>query len=65
MHFLRDPPGVIFDYFHIFLGNVDRGQDAGRVAGVDPGQLNMLHDSGNKGVGAVADGICLAFHGMI
>ena len=44
---------------------MDGRDDAGGVAGVDPGQLNVLHNSGHKGVGAVADGVCLALSGVV
>ena len=39
--------------------------NAGGIPGVNAGQLNMLHDCRDIGVGAVADGVGLAFHGMV
>ena len=65
MHFLGDLSGVFLDGLYIFGRNMYRRNDAGRVTGMYTGQLNMLHYCRNKGIGAVADGIGLTFHGMI
>ena len=65
MHLLRDLPGVLLDGLHILQGNVYGGDDAGGVSGVDAGQLNVLHDRRHKGVGSVADGVGLTFHGVV
>ena len=44
------------------LGNRDRGEHAGRVAGVDARELDMLHDRRNEDVIAVGKRIGLALH---
>ena len=44
---------------------MNRRDNAGAVSGMDAGELNVLHNGGNKCVCSVADRICLAFQCMI
>ena len=65
MHLFRDLSGVLLDGLQMLIGNVFGRNDTGRVTGMDTCQLNMLHNSRYESVGAVADGVRLAFHGVI
>ena len=65
MHLFRDLSGVLLDGLQMLFGNMSGRNDAGRVTGMDTRQLNMLHNSRYESVGSVADGVCLAFHGVI
>ena len=65
MHLLSDLSCVFFDRPDIFFGNMQGGDDTGRVAGVNSRQLDMLHHRRNKGMGAVTDGVSFTFQGMI
>ena len=65
MHLLGDLSGIFLDGLQIFRGNVHGRNDAGGVSGMDACQLNVLHDRRHKGVGTVADGIRLTFHGVV
>ena len=44
--------------------NIDRRQHAGRIAGVDAGLFNVLHDSADDDVFAVGEGVDIDFDGV-
>ena len=51
--------GVVEDLVLDGLRDAEGGIDTDRVARVDAGALDVLHDAGNEDVGAVADGVDL------
>ena len=58
--FHRDAPGIVVDRVLVAGGDADRRDDAGGIAGMDSGQLNVFHDGRYVGVLPVGDGIGLA-----
>ena len=64
-HFLCDFSGVFLDGFDILFRNMSGRNDACGVTGVYACKLDMLHNSRNKGMCAVTDGICFTFHCVI
>ena len=65
MHLLRNLSRILLDGLHALLRDMHGRNDAGRIAGMNPGKLDMLHHSGHKSVGTVADGIRLALQRVI
>ena len=65
MHLLRDLPGVLLDGLKVLRVDVLRRKDACGVAGVDAGQLDVLHDRRHICVGSVADGVRLALQCVV
>ena len=53
----RDPAGGLADLLEHLLAQAHRRDHAGRVAGVDPGLLDVLHDPGDEAVLAVGEGV--------
>ena len=58
-------PGCAPHLLHLGLGDEVRGQHAGRVARVDAGVLDVLHDSPDDAPGAVADGVHVRLEGVL
>ena len=56
---------VVADGLQVQRRDADRGDDAGGVPGVDARQLDVLHDRGDEGVGAVGDGVGLGLDGVL
>ena len=65
MHLLRDSAGVILDCLYLVESQVSGRKDTCRVSGVDSCQLDVLHNSRNEYVLAVADSICLTLGRMV
>ena len=57
VHFQRQFLSVALDRLDVLFRNGDGRDEAGGVAGVDAGLLDVLHDGGNKSFLAVADGV--------
>ena len=56
---------VLIDRINVLRGDANGGNHAGGVAGVNAGQLNMLHHRRNKGVLAVGEAVGLHFDGIV
>ncbi len=65
MHFFSDLSRVLADGLKILFRNMPRRNDAGGVAGVNAGELDVLHDGGHEGMSTVADRVRLALHGIV
>ena len=65
MHLLCDSTGVVLDGLYLVKSQVSGRKDTCRVSGVDSCQLNVLHNSRNKYVLAVADSVCLTLGRMV
>ena len=65
MHFHGNFPRIILDGLQLLRRNMAGWNDAGTVARVDSGQLNMFHDSGHVCVRTVADSVRFTFHGVL
>ena len=57
MHLKSELLGVALDGVNVLLRNGDGRDEAGGVAGVDAGLLDVLHDGGHEGFLAVANGV--------
>ncbi len=53
--------GVVADLAEDVVGERDRREHAGGVAGVDAGLFDVLHDAGDDDVGSVAEGVHVYF----
>ncbi len=62
---LRERPRVPPHLVHLGLGDEVRREHAGRVARVDAGVLDVLHDAADDAAGAVRDGIDVGLEGVL
>ena len=65
MHLFCNTACVITDCLYLILGQISGRKDTSGVTGVDTCQLDMLHNSRNKYVLAIADSICLTLGCMM
>lgn len=57
--------GVVPDLLQGLLGDVDGGKEGGRVPGVDPGPLHVLHDPGHHDLLPVREGVHVQLYGPL
>ena len=63
---LRDPARVVADLIEVPLGDAVRRDDAGAVAGVDAGLLDVLHDAADDHrAGRVGDAVDVELDGVL
>jgi len=60
-----DALGVLLDGLNVPLRYAHRGDDAGRIARMNAGQLDVLHHRRNKGLYPVGEGIGLHLQGIV
>ena len=65
MHLLSDLSCILLDLLKVLRPDVLCGQDAGRVSGVDTGELDVLHDSRDISVSSVGDRVRLALQSVV
>ncbi len=56
---------VLAHLLHLLFGDEVRRQHAGRIAGVDAGVLDVLHDAADDAACAVRDGVHVGLEGVL